>query len=77
MLRAFLVTNELRYSTGTQTVLAILTKGPVASNFRKQLQREGVLPEHATVAVLTRHDQQLQATLEGTAAALIYARSAS
>jgi hypothetical protein len=59
-------------------VLAILTRGPGASNLRERLQREGVLPQHAIVASLTRHDQQLQAALEEAgAAALIFARSAA
>jgi Zn-dependent protease with chaperone function len=77
VLRAFLVTKELRYSNGTQTVLALLARGLSGSDLRERLRREGLIPNGVTIAVLTRHDQQLQAALEEIPGALIYERVSS
>ncbi len=70
MLRAFLAAKELRYSRGTQLVLAVLTKNGSTSDLGERLRREGLLPGAVTVVTLGRHDQQLEAALgEGTGSA--------
>jgi Zn-dependent protease with chaperone function len=73
--RAFLVTKELRYSPGRQTVLALSTVRPPAADLTETLRRERGLPDDAVVAVLTPHDRQLEAALEQTPGALLYDRA--
>ena len=70
VMRAFLATKELRYSSGTLTILAVLAKNSVASGLEGQLRREGVLPDHVSVVLLGRHDQQLELALDEVSAAL-------
>jgi Zn-dependent protease with chaperone function len=71
VLRAFVATKALRYSSGTQTVLAVLTKHGLASDLKERLCREGLLPEHVSVIVLGRHDRHLEAVLREVPGALI------
>jgi Peptidase family M48 len=77
VLRAFLVTKELRYSNGAQTVLALLARGHSGSDVRERFRRAGLVPDCVTIAVLTRHDQQLRAALEEIPGAVIYERVSS
>jgi hypothetical protein len=72
--RAFLATKELRYSPGTQTVLAVLATNGAASGVGERLQRTGVVPDHVTVVVLGRDDQPVAAALAEVSGALIYDR---
>jgi len=72
VLRAFLATKELRYSRGTQTVLAVVAKNGVAPDLRERLCREGVLPDHVTVVTLGRHDRKLETALREVSGSLIY-----
>jgi hypothetical protein len=74
--RAFLVTKELRYSPGRQTVLALSTTRPPASGLTDTLRRDHTLPDDAVVAVLTHDDRQLEVVLEQTPGALLYDRGA-
>jgi Zn-dependent protease with chaperone function len=75
VLRAFLAAKELRYSTGTLTVLAVLTKDGAIGELRERLARDGLLPEDVTVAALGRHDRALEAALGSDA--LVYDRERS
>jgi Zn-dependent protease with chaperone function len=72
VLRAFLAAKELRYSRGTQLVLAVLTKNGSTSDLGERLRREGLLPGAVTVVTLGRHDQQLEAALGEVPGALIF-----
>jgi hypothetical protein len=73
VLRAFLAAKELRYSSGTQTVLAVLATDGAVADLGERLKREGLLPTETMVAPLGRHDQGLESALG--AMALIYQRS--
>ena len=75
VLRAFLVTKELRHPHGTQTVLALLARGQAGPDVEQRLRRDGVIPGGVTFVVLSRHDQQLQAALADVPGALIYERT--
>ena len=63
VIRAFLAAKELRYSTGTLTVLALLTKNGNAAGLGKQLQSEGLLPADAMVSIIGRHDSGIESAL--------------
>ena len=54
VLRVFLAVKELRYSSGTQTVLAVLATNGVVSDPGQRLRREGLLPDQVTVVALDR-----------------------
>ena len=75
VLRAFLATKDLRHSTGTQTVLAVVTRNGGAPDLGRRLCDEGLLPGHVTVVALGRHDQALEDALRGVPGAMIYERS--
>jgi Zn-dependent protease with chaperone function len=79
VLRAFLAAKELRYSDGTQIVLAVLTKNGSsvggAAELGERLCRDGLLPPDVIVAALGSHDHELEVALGE--AALIYDRSRS
>ena len=70
VMRAFVATKELRYSSGTLTVVAVVAKNGVASGLEGRLRREGVLPDHVSVVLLGRHDQQLELALDEVSAGL-------
>jgi Zn-dependent protease with chaperone function len=76
VLRAWLAAKALRYSTGSQTVLAVLTKGAPPRDLAEQLRRDCALPADVMVVVLGRHDRPLEAALHGAAATVVFARSA-
>ena len=69
--RAFVVTKELRYSNGTQTVLAVLSKKTLSPDLEEQLRREGLLPSGAMVSALNPHDRALEESLAGVDGGLI------
>ena len=72
VLRAFLAVKELRYSRGTQTVLAVLATNGVVSDLGERLHREGLLPDEVTVVALDHHDERLEAALSAVSGARIY-----
>jgi hypothetical protein len=74
--RAFLVSKELRHSTGRLTILALLGKD-AGDDLVSTLRRDGLIPKHVEIVALGRHDQQLQTALEQTSGALVYERAAS
>ena len=69
--RAFVVAKELRYSSGTQTVLAVLSKKTLSPDLEERLRRDGLLPSGALVAALNPHDRALEASLAAVAGGLI------
>ena len=69
--RAFLVTRDLRHSSGTQTVLVVVVTGG-APDLEDRLCREGAIPRHVFVHTLGRHDAQVEAALREVPDALIY-----
>jgi Zn-dependent protease with chaperone function len=69
--RAFVVAKELRYSNGTQTVLAVLAKKTLSPDLEERLRREGVLPSGAMVIVLNPHDRALEESLAAVDGGLI------
>jgi Zn-dependent protease with chaperone function len=71
---AFLVTKELRYSAGSQLVLAVEANG-AAPSLRDRLVAEGVLPAEGTIVILDRHDAALRQAIAATPASEIYRRS--
>ena len=73
--RAWLAAKALRHSAGTQTVLAVLTKGTPRPDLAEHLRRDGVLPEDVVMVVLGRHDRQLQAALDSAGATVIFGRA--
>jgi hypothetical protein len=75
VLRAFLSAKDLRYSAGSQLVLAVVTKNGMAGDLGAELRREGLLPESAVVVTLGRHDQRLEAALAAVPGTLILDRS--
>jgi len=70
---AYLVAKELRHSSGTLTVLALISSGGTRE-LGACLKREGLVPEHVEVAMLERRDHQLRTALERTTGALVYER---
>ena len=75
--RAFLAGKLLRHSAGIQTVLALVTKSPLAPPLLAQLRRDCQLPDDAFVVVLGRHDQLIEAALTATVGALVYEKPAA
>ena len=73
--RAWLAAKALRHSAGTQTVLAVLTKGTPRPDLAEHLRRDRVLPEDVVMVVLGRHDRQLQAALDSAGATVIFGRA--
>ena len=69
--RAFLVTRDLRHSSGSQTVLGVVVNdgGP---DVKESLCREGGIPRHVFVHTLGRQDAQVEAALREVPDALIY-----
>jgi Zn-dependent protease with chaperone function len=76
VLQAFIAAKELRYSTGAQLVLAIVTRGVAAQGLPEQIRSHLLLAENTTIVVLNHHDQLLRAALEGVPGSRIYARAA-
>ena len=74
VLQAFVVSRDLRYSSGAELVCAILANSGDAQRLREECAREEVLPSPAKVIVLGRHDQPLRAALEAVPGSLIYSR---
>ena len=74
VVRAFLASKELRYSTGTQTLLALTANGSLTPQMLDRLKTECGLSEEARIVVLGRHDQQIEAALAGIRGALVYER---
>ena len=72
VLRVFLAVKELRYSSGTQTVLAVLATNGVVSDLGERLRREGLLPDQVTVVALDPHDERLEAALGAVSGARIH-----
>jgi Zn-dependent protease with chaperone function len=72
VLRAFLAAKELRYSPGSQLVLAVVTKNGKAADLGERLRREGLVPETVTMIALGRHDQHLEAVMAAVSGALIF-----
>ena len=56
VLRAWLAAKALRYSSGSQMVLAVLTKGAPPRDLAGRLRRDCALPDDVMVVVLGRHD---------------------
>jgi Zn-dependent protease with chaperone function len=75
--RAFLATKELRYSNGTQLVLAVVVKNGIAADLGERLSREGLLPDGVMLITLGPHDHALEAALGAVAGGLIYDGSPS
>jgi hypothetical protein len=73
IVRAFLAAKELRYASGTQTVMAVCAPDGSPADLGDRLYREGLLPKDVVVASLGRHEHVLETTL--CAATLIYDRS--
>ena len=71
MQRAFVVAKELRYSNGTQTVLAVLSKKTLSPDLEERLRREGLLPSGVMVIVLNPHDRALEESLAAVDGGLI------
>jgi Zn-dependent protease with chaperone function len=63
VLRAFLAARELRFSNGTQIVLALLANDGCADDLGERLFREGLLPRDVIVFPLGRHDHRLETAL--------------
>ena len=74
VLRAFLVSKELRHSSGTQIVLALRVNGP-PGDLTARLGHEPLFRERVQIVTLGRDDRELEALLEQTPGALIYERS--
>jgi hypothetical protein len=75
VLRAFLARKELRYSRGTQVVLAVRAKNESVADLGQQLQREGLLQDEVIVALFGPHDRAIEEALAAIPGALIYDRS--
>jgi Zn-dependent protease with chaperone function len=71
VLRAFFAVKDLRYSLGSQLVLAVVTKNGKAADLGERLRREGLVPETVTIVALGRHDQHLEAAMAAVSGALI------
>ena len=69
--RAFLVTRDLRHSSGTQTVLGVVVNDG-GLDVKESLCREGAIPRHVLVHTLGRQDAQVEAALREVADALIF-----
>jgi Zn-dependent protease with chaperone function len=70
---AFLVRKELRYSEGSQLVLAVEANG-AAPSLHDELVAEGILPAEGTIVTLGRHDAALRQAIATTPASEIYRR---
>ena len=60
MLRAYLVTKELRHSAGTQTVLAVFSKNGDLPELTDRLHQRAAAPDGVVVVVLGRHNEQIE-----------------
>jgi Zn-dependent protease with chaperone function len=69
--RAFLVVKELRYSRGTQIVLAVLADGRI-TELGERLQRERLLPETVLIVAVGRHDLSIETALAAVPGALVF-----
>jgi Zn-dependent protease with chaperone function len=77
VLRAWLAAKALRYSSGSQTVLAVrTTKGAPRRELAERLHRDCALPADVMVVVMGRHDRPLETALHSSAATVVFARSA-
>jgi Zn-dependent protease with chaperone function len=74
VMQAFLVAKELRHSTGTKLVLAIVARGADASDLPERIRQKALLPADAAIVLLGRHDQPLRAALEEVRGSRIYDR---
>jgi Zn-dependent protease with chaperone function len=72
--RAYLVARHLRYSTGTQLLLGIVTSGPSQGDLAEALRSER-LDDDVMIVMLTRRDQSLLAALTAVPGACIHDRN--
>jgi Zn-dependent protease with chaperone function len=75
VLRAYLVTKEMRHSTGTQAVLAVFSKNGGPSDLATQLYEGKAVPDRVAVVVLGRHNELVEAAISEVPDALVFDRS--
>jgi hypothetical protein len=63
VVRGFLAAKELRYSSGTVIVMAVLTRSGSTGDLDDRLYRAGLLPRDVMVAAIGRRDRGLEAAL--------------
>ena len=74
VLRAYLVTKEMRHSTGTQTVLAVFSKNGGLPDLAKQVQESKAAPVRVAVIILGRHNELVEAAIGEVPGSLVFAR---
>ena len=74
VLRAYLVTKQMRHSPGTQAVLAVFTKIGELPSLVDHLRQENVVSEGTAVVVLGRRNEQIEALLRDVPGALLFDR---
>lgn len=74
VLRAYLVTKELRHSAGTQTVLAVFSKNGDIPELTDRLHQRAAAPDGVVVVVLGRHNEQIESLLREVPGALMFER---
>ena len=70
VMQAFLVTKELRYSSGTQTVLAVIANR--GGDLQQKLRGSRVLPEDVVVVMLRPHEHALETALREVPGAILH-----
>jgi hypothetical protein len=74
VLRAYMVTKELRHSAGTQTVLAVFSKNGDIPELTDRLHQRAAAPDGVVVVVLGRHNEQIESLLREVPGALMFER---
>ena len=74
VLRAYLVTKEMRHSAGTQAVLAVFSKNGGMPDFPKKLYESNAVPGRVAVIVVGRHNELVEAAIREVPESLVFAR---
>jgi hypothetical protein len=72
--RAYLVTKEMRHSTGRQTVLAVFSKNGGLPHLATQLYEGRAVRRSVAVVVLGRHNELVEAAIREVTDALVFSR---
>jgi Zn-dependent protease with chaperone function len=74
VLRAYLVSKQLRHSRGMQTILAVFSKNDELPDLAERLYNGRVLTKRVAVVVLGRHNEQIESVLRDVPGALVFER---
>jgi Zn-dependent protease with chaperone function len=74
VLRAYLVTKEMRHSRGSQSVLAVFSKNGDVPGLADRLYHGNAVPDRVAVLFLGRHSELIEAALRDVPGALVFDR---